>query len=267
MVLWLLLAMAASLGAQERAVLAVTAEGEDYLLYAGGTLAAMAKEGAAVYVVCATACSGEDEAAAKALGFRRMDSLGYRRGNLAGISPTELRDRIVFHIRLRKPAAIFFPNPHAEYDEGFDRLHAGMAAEEAAFTAAQRNLQPSHAVVDLAPHVTPEWYFYAPPADPRRRQGEAGEPFVPQPKVVDIAAVLEVKVKAASLLRTAESRLAAELERRMNRSLPGQAAGRLYAERVRGLAKLSAAGTAYRAAEEFVYAGVAFQIPAAYRQP
>ena len=121
------------------------------------------------------------------LGFKEVESLGYRAGELGGVSPTELRDRILFYIRLYKPTVMFIPNPYAEYVEALDRFYVGQAAEDARRAASLSNYQPPFAVVGLETHVTPELYYYAQPFDPRRREAESSATFVPQPKILDIA--------------------------------------------------------------------------------
>jgi len=128
--------------------------------------------------------------------------------------------------------------------------------------------------VDLAPHLTPEVYYYAPPVDPARREPESTETFVPQPKMVDISGVLDKKIRAVQALKTINRSLAMRLKQRLEATerrlglldnVTDSAVAKLAEERVQGLAKVCAEDTSFSAAEEFRYAGVEFRIPVAYR--
>jgi LmbE family N-acetylglucosaminyl deacetylase len=261
-------------------VLVVTAAAADYLECAGGTLATMIERGAQVYVVRVTndeknsyqlgpeetarRVKSESEAAAKILGVREVIPLGYRQWELADVSFTELRDRILFQVRHYRPQIMFIPNPYTEYDRVLDRYYTGAAAEDAWRAAAFENYQPVHAAAGLKPHLTPELYYYAPPVDPRRGEPESTATFVPQPKSVDISAVFERKLKAMQAMQTVNHSLAARLRDRLSATnrrlrlldqLDEQAVNRLVEINLRGLG----------GSEEFRYAGVEYQIPAKYR--
>jgi LmbE family N-acetylglucosaminyl deacetylase len=293
--LWasLLLAFGSSpaAAADKQVVLVITADASDYILAAGGTIAKMLDAGAEGYLVRVTnddkdswdltpeetarRTRAESEAAAKILGFKEVESLGYRAGELGGVSPTELRDRILFYIRLYKPAVIFIPNPYAEYVEVLDRFYAGQAAEDARRAASLSNYQPPFAVVGLETHITPELYYYAQPFDPRRREAESTATFVPQPKVLDIAATFDKKLRAAQALKTINHSTAMRIKDRLEstgRRLPllaevnEESINQLVEINVRKLAEIAAEDTAHSQAEEFHYAGVEYQIPSKYLQ-
>jgi LmbE family N-acetylglucosaminyl deacetylase len=286
-----LVLFSACVALQAKTVLVVTADAADYILAAGGTIAAMTARGDRAILVrvanddknswelspeeSARRTSLESEASAKLLGIERVVSLGYREGELGGVSPTELRDRIMFHIRLHKPEVLFIPNPYAEYNEVLDRHYVGMAAEEARHTASLRNHQPPFAAVGLETWVTRELYYYSQPFDPRRREAEASATFVPQPKLVDIAAVLERKLRAARALATINRAEAMRIRQRLEstgRRLPlldtvdDQSVGRLVEINVRKLAEIAARDSPYKLAEEFHYAGADFQVPSKFRR-
>lgn len=272
-------------------VLVVTADASDYILSAGGTLAQMASAGAKVTLIrvtnddkdgwnltpeeTATRTRRESEQAAKVLGIAKVVHLGYRAGELGGISPTELRDRILFYVRAVKPEVMFIPNPYAEYVEVLDRHYAGQAAEEARRIAPLRNHQPPHAEVGLATHTVRELYYYAQPLDPRRREAEGPAQFVPQPVVKSIAVqTLARKVQAAQALATVNQGLAMRLRERLEstgRRLPlldqptPAAIAKLVAINVKGLAELCAKDSPHALAEEFHYAGPDYQLPASLR--
>lgn len=261
-------------------VLVVTAGAGDYLAAAGGTLAGMIDRGAAVYVLRVTndekdsytlgpeetaqRVKTESEEAARILGVREAIPLGYRQWELADVSFTELRDRIIFYIRHYRPEVMFVPNPYTEYDRVLDRYYTGAAAEDAWRAAALANYQPAHAEAGLGPHLTPELYYYAPPVDPRRREPETTSTFAPQPKTVDITATFARKLRAAQALKTVNHSLAARLRDRLNAThrrlrlldtVDDRSVNQLVEINLRGLGMT----------EEFRYAGVEYQIPAKYR--
>src|SRR5687767_7286070 len=113
----LLVAVASVVGA--KTILVVTADASDYVLAAGGTIGSMIERGDRAILLRVTnddkdswnlapeetarRTREESEAAAKILGIEKVIALGYRGGELGGVSPTELRDRILFYIRLHKP--------------------------------------------------------------------------------------------------------------------------------------------------------------------
>ncbi len=292
--LLLLLLLSGIASAQERdkkVVLVITADASDYILAAGGTIAAMLDGDAEGYLVrvtnddkdswelspeeTASRTREESERAAKILGFQEVESLGYRAGELGGVSPTELRDRILFYIRLYKPTVLFIPNPYAEYVEVLDRFYVGQAAEDARRAASLSNYQPPFAVVGLETHITPELYYYAQPFDPRRREPESTATFVPQPKVLDIAATFDKKLRAAQALKTINYSMAMRIKDRLEstgRRLPllekvdEESVNKLVEINLSKLAEIAARDTAHSQAEEFHYAGVEYQIPSKYLQ-
>ncbi|MCP5120244.1 MAG: PIG-L family deacetylase [bacterium] len=259
------------------------------MLAAGGTIAAMIDEGATAYLIRVTnddkdswelspeetarRAWQESERAAKILGIKEVISLGYRAGELGGVSPTELRDRLIFYIRRYKPDVLFIPNPYAEYVEVLDRHYTGQAAEEARRGAALENFQPPFAVVGLETHITPELYYYAQPLDPRRREPEGSPTFVPQPRVVDITATLGKKLRAAQALTTANRSMAMRIKRRLDetgRRLPlldtvdDASVDKLVEINVRKLGEIGAEGKSFQYGEEFHYAGIEYGIPSDY---
>ncbi|HZT29968.1 MAG TPA: PIG-L family deacetylase [Bryobacteraceae bacterium] len=200
--------------------LVVTTYAEDYLLSAGGTLARMIQGGAPVYVltVIADGHSVESDAAGHALGVKQVISLGYRKGELPAVSPTELRDRILFQIRRLKPRVLFIPNPYTHHEGRLDRLYAGSAAEEARLAAGLANFEPPFALAGLAPYAARELYYYSLPLDPETLRPEADAPFVPQPAAFDIRAMMPRKLAAVLALKTANAAVARDVEQRLART-------------------------------------------------
>ncbi len=286
------LAPADPLGAAEnKKLLIITADAGDYILCAGGTIAGMIEQGASAHLVRVTnddkdswnlspeetaqRTRQQSERAAKILGIAKVTSLGYRAGELGGVSPTELRDRLMFYIRLDRPDVLIIPNPYAHYVEVLDRFYTGQAGEEARRAAALENFQPPFAIAGLSTHITPELYYYAQPVDPRRREPESTPTFAPQPKQIDIGAQFDKKVRAAQALETIHFSLAMRIKERIEstgRRLPlldtvdRAAVNKLVEINVGKLAQIAAEGTSLRRAEEFLYAGVEYQIPAKYRK-
>lgn len=291
LLLTVLAGIASAQEADTKVVLVITADASDYILAAGGRIAKMLDGGAEGYLVRVTnddkdswdltpeetarRTREESEKAAKILGFKEVESLGYRAGELGGVSPTELRDRILFYIRLYKPAVMFIPNPYAEYVEVLDRFYVGQASEDARRAASLSNYQPPFAVVGLETHTTPELYYYAQPFDPRRREAESTATFVPQPKALDIASTFDKKLRAAQALKTINRSMAMRIKDRLEstgRRLPlldevdEESVNQLVEINLRKLAEIAAKDTEHSQAEEFHYAGIEYQIPSKYLQ-
>ena len=261
-----------------KTVLIVTADASDWVLAAGGTIASMVERGDRAILLrtinddkdswnlgpeeTAVRAKSEVEQAARILGVTQVISLGYRGGELGGVSPTELRDRILIYIRIHKPDVLFIPNPYAEYVEVLDRHYTGMAAEEARRAAALRNHQPTHGAAGLEPHYTGELYYYAQPFDPRRREPEASATFVPQPVVRDIASTYSKKLRAAQALKTINYAMAMRIRERLDatgRRLP--LLDTVNDASVNRLVEINVSNSPSRQAEEFHYAGTDYQVP------
>jgi LmbE family N-acetylglucosaminyl deacetylase len=217
----------------------------------------------------------ESEQAGQILGVKEIVSMGYRAAELADVPFTTLRDRLMIYIRHYRPSVMFIPNPYTEYDRVLDRYYTGRAAEDAWRAASLENYIPPFTAEGLKPHLTPELYYYAQPLDPHRRDVESTATFVPQPKIVDISGTFDRKLKAAQALMTVNRAAALRLKERLtatNRKLPllqtmnETSISDLVEQNVRGLARISGAGSQYSQAEEFRYAGPEFRIPAKYRQ-
>ena len=284
----LLVAVVSAVGA--KTILVVTADASDYVLAAGGTIGSMIERGDRAILLRVTnddkdswnlvpeetarRTREESEAAAKILGIEKVIALGYRGGELGGVSPTELRDRILFYIRLHKPDVLFIPNPYTHYNEVLDRFYTGQAAEDARRAASLRNHQPPLEATGLEPHLTPEIYYYAQPFDPRRREAESTPTFAPQPKIADIAGIFAKKVRAAQALKTIQYATAMRIKQRLEssgRRLPlldqvnDKTVAQLVEINVRGLGEIAAKDSKFQLAEEFQYAGREYQIPAKLR--
>lgn len=270
-------------------VLVVSADAEDYLLAAGGTIAAMTSRGAEAYVIrvsndeksswnlspeeTAVRIRTESESAGRILGVKEVVSMGYRAAELADVPFTTLRDRLIVYIRHYRPSVMFIPNPYTEYERVLDRYYTGRAAEDAWRAASLDNHAPPFSALGLRPHLTPELYYYSQPVDPRRREPESTATFVPEPKTLDVSGTLSKKIEAVQALKTINHSNAMRLKSRLTatgRKLPllekvdEVSINKLAEENVRGLARIAADRTTYSAAEEFRYAGLSYRIPKRY---
>lgn len=272
-------------------VLVVSADAEDYLLSAAGTIAAMVDNGAAAYVIrvtndensawdlppdeAALRNRADSERAAAILGVKEVVSMGYRAAELADVPFTTLRDRLMVYVRHYRPTVMFVPDPYTEYERVLDRYYTGRAAEDAWRAAALENHLPPFTSLGSKPHLTPELYYYSQPVDPRRRQPESTATFVPQPKILDISKTFDRKLRAVQALQTINRSTAMRLKARLTstgRRLPlldtlnKASVDKLVEENVSALARIAADGSPYAKAEEFRYAGHTYRIPAKYLQ-
>jgi LmbE family N-acetylglucosaminyl deacetylase len=282
--------LTAQIGETNNTVVVITSDASNYVLHAGGTVAKMVEDGMEAILIrigndekdswdlppeeTALRTKQESAAAAKILGINKVISLGFRSSDFRDVPFTTMRDRLAYYIRVHKPRVLFIPNAHTQYDRNHDRYYGGRAAEDAWRAAAFKNYLPAMKDVNLGAHVTSEVYYFAPPVDPARREPESTETFVPQPKMTDISGTLDKKIKAAQALKTINHSVAMRLKQRFDSTgrrlrlldrVDEASINKLVEERVRGLARLSAQGTDFQAAEEFRYAGIGFRIPAAYR--
>jgi LmbE family N-acetylglucosaminyl deacetylase len=274
------------LAAKPKPTVLIVASDAGWLECAGGTIAAQIANGANAVLIrvgndekesvgltpeeTAHRNRQESEAAAKLLGITETVSFGYRSSELKDVPHTTIRDRLIFLIRHHRPSALFFPNPHTEHDRNLDRYYVGAAAEDAWHCARYANFLPA---ANLPPHIVPEVSYYAPPTDPRRREPESTATFVPQPRQIDISKTFAAKLAAARALRTINRATATRLKQTLQaegRRLPlldtitQQSIDKLVEENLRGLAAISAQGTAFKQAEEFRYAGIEYGIPTKY---
>ncbi|MEZ5357150.1 MAG: PIG-L family deacetylase [Bryobacteraceae bacterium] len=277
--------------AEQPVLLVIAAGTDDCFLAAGGTVASLVERGAKAILIrvtnddksawnlspeeAALRNRQEAEQAGKILGFQEVISMGYRAHELADVPFTSLRDRLILYIRHYRPTVLFIPNPYAEYDRVLDHHYAGRAAEDAWRSAAIDNYVPPFGAAGVRPHTTAEIYYYAPPLDPRRREPESTATFVPQPKTLDIAAVLPRKLRAVQALKTINRAFAMQIKERLDATgrrlalldtVDDASIGKLVEENVRGLATVAAEGSAFGQAEQFHFAGVDYQIPSRYRK-
>jgi LmbE family N-acetylglucosaminyl deacetylase len=186
-------------------VLAIVAHPDDAEWYAGGTLARYAAEGATVYIAVATdgrrgsfmedsetlAAVRADEMrrAAALLGAQPPDLLGYPDMGLEALSPGHLRERFIRLIRTYRPDVFFTHDPYAMYEPHPDHRAVAWAAAEAVNYARLPLVCPEHEAGGLAPHFTPEQFFF-------------GESLPDANRVVDITPNIGKKIAAMAEHRT-----------------------------------------------------------------
>lgn len=251
---------------------AIQPHADDVPLYCAGTIAKLIDEGYTAYLIQTTndeACGPtpslgetiwrnerEVDELARVLGFQRVFHLGYRNHRMDGVSPLELRARLIFLFRLLKVDTVFTFNPWGHWEENPDHWVTAQAVEAARWMAGMDKDYPEHFAAGLAPHTVQERYYWV----ARHRQ--------PYNRVVDVSDYVETKVAAISVNKTqgpggsTGSRLKAQLAARGLRlpELDGddETADRQYIRRFllngdRALGALH--GLAY--AEAFYYLGPA----------
>jgi LmbE family N-acetylglucosaminyl deacetylase len=180
-------------------ILVLGAHPDDAELFAGGTLAKMAREGAEITVVVATTGDkgsfeldqtelseirrAEARQAADILGVKKLSFLNHQDGALDQLQPGYLREQFVRAIRERKPDALFTFDPFAPFEDHPDHRTVAFAALEAANYAPYPLYYPEHLDEGLDTHMVDEKYFFA------KVSTHAN-------KAVDITQTLQTKVAA-----------------------------------------------------------------------
>lgn len=265
-----------------RKVLVITPHPDDAEFFAGGTLAKMAREGAAITILIAT--SGEKGSfeidalrlketrrlealrAAAVLGVQEVSFLGHPDGELDRLPPGHLRAQFIRAIRERKPDILFTFDPFAPFEDHPDHRAVAFAALEAANFAPYPLYHPEQLEEGLSPHYVIERYFFS-------KDNSLAN------KAVDIEETLEVKIAA---LLEHRSQLAFLFEDWMHQaelagegieamlSVGGESGesedwARGMALVVRQRARADGIATGLRFAERFRYSNPAAQRPAVKR--
>jgi LmbE family N-acetylglucosaminyl deacetylase len=253
-----------------------TAGSGDYLIAAGGTLAAFIREGWTVWVAqfgndekrssglspaqTRLANVEEGKAAAKLLGVAGAVSMDHKSGELGYTSSTEMRQQMFGLIRYHKPRILFIPDPYVYFRTDDDQRWVGKMAEEAWGYSGGAMFANDLERMGFPPYGAPEIYYYA--LGRPYRPGEGGDgraKFVAR----DISATLEQKITAAELLLTRNRLYAFEVAKRLNRA-PGDDADavRLAREYLTELAETIGRKHGFRYGEEFNHVGAGEEIPA-----
>ncbi len=183
-----------------KSLLVISPHGDDFAVYAGGTIARMASEGWDVTLVRVTndekhsvsfsteetrlRTRSEAEAAARILGIREVIHLNYKDGELQSAAETEMRARFTVLFRAIRPDALMTCDPWTRYDDNFDHEKVGRAVEDAAWTSGNDKFHPELQRAGLRPYSVPLRYYWS-----------AGQRYVN--RTLDISSAL--KKKRASL--------------------------------------------------------------------
>ena len=103
----------------------------------------------------------DNDAVAKALGLKKVFNLGYRNHQLDGISREEMRERLIFLIRLLKIDTIICYDPWSPYEENPDHYVTAQVMEAACWMAGMDKDYPEHLAAGLQPHSVQERYYFA----------------------------------------------------------------------------------------------------------
>jgi LmbE family N-acetylglucosaminyl deacetylase len=254
-----------------RRILVVTASSGDYIVAAGGTLAARVRDGWRVTVAqfgndekvslgashaqTRLANVNEGKVAAKLLGITDLVNMDHKSGELAYISSTEMRSQLFALIRHVKPRVLFIPDPYVHYQDDQDLYWVGKMAEEAWGYSNGAMFGNELERAGLKPHGAPIVYYYAASRPYRKGEGGTGVArFVAE----DISATLEHKLGALELLRTRARTMASHAAVRlgMQKILDDAWASRFIREYATEMAEVVGAKHGFRYGEEFNHVDV-----------
>jgi LmbE family N-acetylglucosaminyl deacetylase len=182
---------------------AVQAHSDDIPFFCGGTIAKLVDEGYTAHLIqttndekCGpttsigkTVLSNEEDvqALAEVLDFQEVFNLEYRNHRMDGISPLELRARLIFLFRLLKVDTVFTFNPWGHGEENPDHYVTARAVEAACWMSGMDKDYPEHFAAGLEPHTVREKYYWV------------ARPGQPYNRVVDISDAMDKKVAAMSV--------------------------------------------------------------------
>lgn len=198
---------------------AIQPHADDIPLFAGGLLLKLIQEGYTGYLIRTTnddhtgpgtvgegvlANERDNLAVAIAFGLKKTYDLYYRNHMLDGVSPLELRLRLIFLFRLLKVDTVICYDPWSHYEENPDHYATASAVEAACWMAGMGKDYPEHFDAGLSPHSVTQKYYFA-----------RGPQYVN--RVVDIGEFMDRKI-AVNLLNTAQGpagQQGAQLRRRL----------------------------------------------------
>ncbi len=198
---------------------AIQPHADDIPLFAGGVVLKLIEEGCTGYLIRTTnddhtgpgtvgegvlANERDNLTVAKALGMKKVYDLYYRNHMLDGVSPLELRLRLIFLFRLLEVDTVVCYDPWSHYEENPDHYVTASAVEAACWMAGMGKDYPEHFDAGLAPHSVTEKYYFA-----------RGPQYVN--RVVDIGPFIERKI-AINMLNVAQGpagQQGAQLKRRL----------------------------------------------------
>lgn len=198
---------------------AIQPHADDLPIFAGGLVLKLLQEGYTGYLIRTTnddhtgpgtvgegvlANERDNFAVAKAFGLKKTYDLYYRNHMLDGVSPLELRLRLIFLFRLLKVDTVISYDPWGHYEENPDHYATASAVEAACWMAGMAKDYPEHLDAGLSPHSVIEKYYFA-----------RGPQYVN--RVVDIGEHMDRKI-AINILNAAQGpagQRGAQLRRRL----------------------------------------------------
>jgi len=198
---------------------AIQPHADDLPIFAGGVVLKLIREGYTGYLIRITnddhtgpgtvgegvlANERDNFAVAKAFGMQKTYDLYYRNHMLDGVSPLELRLRLVFLFRLLKIDTVVCYDPWGHYEENPDHYATASSVEAACWMAGGTKDYPEHFDAGLAPHSVTSKYYFA-----------RGPQYVN--RIVDIGDLMEQKI-SINLLNVAQGpagQNGAQLRRRL----------------------------------------------------
>src|ERR1041384_993925 len=198
---------------------AIQPHADDLPIFAGGLVLKLIQEGYTGYLIRTTnddhtgpgtvgegvlANERDNFAVGRALGLEKTYDLYYRNHMLDGVSPLELRLRLIFLFRLLKVDTVICYDPWSHYEENPDHYATASAVEAACWMSGSSKDYPEHFEAGLRPHSVNGKYYFA-----------RGPQYVK--RVVDIAPFLDQKV-ALNILNEAQGpagQTGAQLRRRL----------------------------------------------------
>ena len=155
---------------------AIQPHADDLPLFAAGTVAKLVSEGYSGCLIrisndekCGEGTLGEavlnnerdNEAVAKALGLGKVHNLEYRNHQIDGSAREEMRERLIFLIRLLKIDTVICYDPWGLYEENPDHYVTAQVVESACWMAGKDKDYPEHFAAGLQPHSVQEKYYFA----------------------------------------------------------------------------------------------------------
>jgi LmbE family N-acetylglucosaminyl deacetylase len=149
---------------------------DDTSIFCSGTVAKLIHEGYTGYLIrtsndekCGPGTAGEavlgnerdSKNIARILGLKKVFFFGYRNHRLDGISPLEIRGRLIFLFRVLKVDTVVSFDPWGHYEENPDHSITAQAVESACWMAGMDKDYPEHFEAGITPHSVKERYYYA----------------------------------------------------------------------------------------------------------
>lgn len=177
---------------------AIQPHADDIPFFAAGTVAKLISEG---YSGCLIRMTNDDKtgpgtvaegelnnekdnaAVAKALGLTNVYNLQYTNHEMDGDSRLEIRERLIYLIRLMKIDTVISYDPWGTYEENPDHYITAQMVEAACWIAGMAKDYPEQIAGGVQPHAVQEKYYFA--RGPQRVN-----------RVVDIAPWIDRKIEA-----------------------------------------------------------------------